>query len=128
MDVNKDIQRKIDKFLDKYDFEGMLLEKRHKELLKVQDELLSIMKEPQVQIEYKELDVSGIESAVKAIQTATSELQNSMDAAVNAMANRISEEMSKNTHQPVRNWEFKLERLNGDPEGPIQGGTITAVD
>lgn len=128
MAENKDIQKKLDKFLDKYDFEGMLLEKRHKELLKIQGELLNIVKDPQVQVEYKELDVSGIEKAVNAMQVATSELKDSMDAAVNAMANKIFEEMSKNMYQPVRNWKFKLNRLNGDPEGPIQGGTITAID
>ena len=114
------LQKKIDKFLGDYDFEAALKDKRHKELRKDIAEMIKELKAPKP-IELPDsdpIDLSVLENRLDQLIEATNEVPKSTQM----LAEVLKETIKDHKYEPVRDWTFTLDKLNGDPKGPIVGG------
>jgi len=114
------LQDKIDKFIEDYDFESGLKDKRHKEMRKDLSDIIKALNTP-MPIELPEsepLDFSPLEQKIEQLIQATNEVPKSTSMLAGVLRDTIQEQK----YQPVRDWTFTLDKLNGDPKGPIVGG------
>ena len=93
----------------------LLKEKRHNEVKTLLLEMLDIIKTPKTEVEYKELDVSGIESAISELNLTVdmTEIPMSIKALGDILTNKLEDlKTTLKTLERPKEWNFKIDRNN----------------